>query len=143
MPVEGWIQHSRVNEFLYDWQTFIAGVFALLAAFGTVVVTMIIANKRVTASRKEADKVIAATGEQTETTVRLERERGLREPYYSETGRPFIDSELMIRMLIHSGARPGSVMWITAPGKEFRYFCRALSSRVKSGASNRVNAFGS
>ena len=75
MPVEGWIQHSRVNEFLYDWQTFIAGVFALLAAFGTVVVTMIIANKRVTASRKEADKVIAATLEQTETTVRLERMR--------------------------------------------------------------------
>lgn len=32
MPLESWIQHSRVNEFLYDWQTFIAGIFALAAA---------------------------------------------------------------------------------------------------------------
>jgi hypothetical protein len=33
MPLENWIQHSRVNEFLYDWQTLIAGLVALLAAF--------------------------------------------------------------------------------------------------------------
>ena len=32
MPLENWIQHSRVNQFLYDWQTVIAGVFALVAA---------------------------------------------------------------------------------------------------------------
>ena len=32
MPLEVWIQHSRVNQFLYDWQTIIAGFVALLAA---------------------------------------------------------------------------------------------------------------
>ena len=32
MPLENWIQHSRVDQFLYDWQTVIAGGLALLAA---------------------------------------------------------------------------------------------------------------
>jgi hypothetical protein len=32
MPLENWIPHSRVDEFLYDWQTIIAGVLALAAA---------------------------------------------------------------------------------------------------------------
>ena len=31
MPLEVWIQHSRVDQFLYDWQTVIAGGLALLA----------------------------------------------------------------------------------------------------------------
>lgn len=75
MPLESWIQHSRVNEFLYDWQTVIAGVLALVAAFGTIWMTRRIANRQIKASREEADRVIAATREQTETTVRLERER--------------------------------------------------------------------
>ena len=79
MPLESWIPHSRVNEFLYDWQTLIAGVFALLAGFGTVWVTRHIANRQITASREEADRVIAATREQTETTVHLERQRVLSE----------------------------------------------------------------
>jgi hypothetical protein len=70
MPLESWIQHSRVNEFLYDWQTVIAGVLALVAAFGTVLGTMIIANRQIAASREEADRVIAATREQTEATVK-------------------------------------------------------------------------
>jgi hypothetical protein len=82
MPLESWIQHSRVDQFLYDWQTVIAGVLALIAAFGTVWVTRHTANKQIAASREEADRVIAATRDQTgatvkqtETTVRLERER--------------------------------------------------------------------
>ena len=82
MPLENWIQHSRVDQFLYDWQTVIAGVLALLAGFGTVVATMIIANRQIAASREEADKVIAATRaqtdvtqKQTDTTVRLELTR--------------------------------------------------------------------
>jgi hypothetical protein len=75
MPLENWIQHSRLDQFLYDWQTLIAGGFALVAAFGTVVATIIIANRQITASREEAKRVIAVTREQTETTVRLERER--------------------------------------------------------------------
>ena len=79
MPLESWIQHSRVNEFLYDWQTVIAGVLALVAAFGTIWMTRRIANRQIKASCEEADKVIAATRDQTEATVRLERERVLSE----------------------------------------------------------------
>ncbi len=79
MPLENWIRHSRVDQFLYDWQTVIAGVLAFVAGFGTVVATMIIARRQIAASREEADRVIAATREQTETTVRLERERGASE----------------------------------------------------------------
>jgi hypothetical protein len=75
MPIEDWVQHSRVDRFFYDWQTVIAGVFALAAGILTVVVTMIIARRQIKASRRQADRVIAATREQTETTLRLERER--------------------------------------------------------------------
>ena len=82
MPLEVWIQHSRVDQFLYDWQTVIAGGLALLAGGLTVVVTMIIAHRQIAASREEADRVIAATrdqtkvtAEQTATTVRLEQDR--------------------------------------------------------------------
>ena len=32
MPSEDWIQHCKVAQFLYDWQTLIAGAFALAAA---------------------------------------------------------------------------------------------------------------
>ena len=75
MPLEVWIQHSRLDQFLYDWQTLIAGILALLAGFGTVAATMIIAHRQIVASREEADRVVATTREQTETTVRLEQER--------------------------------------------------------------------
>ena len=71
MPLESWIQHSRVNEFLYDWQTAIAGILALAAGLLTVVVTMIIARRQIDASRAEADRVIAATRAQTEVTREL------------------------------------------------------------------------
>ena len=69
-------------DLLDHWQTVIAGVLALVAAFGTIVVTMIIARRQIGASREEADRVIAATRaqtratvKQTETTVRLDRMR--------------------------------------------------------------------
>ena len=82
MPIEDWIQHSKAAQFLYDWQTVIAGVLALAAAFGTVAATIIIASRQIAASREEANRVVAATreqtsvtAEQTETTVRLERMR--------------------------------------------------------------------
>ena len=65
--------------YLFDWQTLIAGVLAFVAGFGTVVATMIIARRQIAAAREDADKVIVATREQTETTVRLERERVLSE----------------------------------------------------------------
>jgi hypothetical protein len=52
MPLESWIQHSRVNEFLYDWQTVIAGFVALVAALITVWVTLRVERR---ASRRELD----------------------------------------------------------------------------------------
>ena len=73
-------------DLLDHWQTGIAGVLALLAGFGTVAATIIIASRQIAASREEADRVIAATREQTKVTaeqtamtVRLERERVLSE----------------------------------------------------------------
>ena len=69
-------------DLLDHWQTVVAGVLAFAAGFGTVVATMIIASRQIAASREEADRVIAATREQTEatfeqteTTVRLEQMR--------------------------------------------------------------------
>jgi hypothetical protein len=82
MPLEDWVRHSRHDMFLYDWQTLIAGVLALLAGIGTVAaaigaiwVTRSTAKKQIDAAREEADRVIAATRDQTETTVRLEQDR--------------------------------------------------------------------
>jgi hypothetical protein len=42
-------------------QTLFTGVFAVVAAVGTIWVTRHIANRQIAASREEADKVIAAT----------------------------------------------------------------------------------
>ena len=68
--------------FLYDWQTLAAGLFALLAAVGTIRETRSTARKQIDASGEDARKVIAATRDlteatfkQTETTVRLEEKR--------------------------------------------------------------------
>jgi hypothetical protein len=36
MPSEDWIQRWKAAQFLYDWQTLIAGVLALVAAIGTI-----------------------------------------------------------------------------------------------------------
>ena len=68
MPLEDWIQHSIVARFLYDWQTLAAGLFALLAAVGTILATRSTASRQINASREEADRVIAATRAQTEAT---------------------------------------------------------------------------
>jgi hypothetical protein len=71
---------------LDHWQTIIAGVLALAAAFGTILVTRRIANRQIAASREEADRVIAATRaqteatfKQTEATIRLEELRNASE----------------------------------------------------------------
>ena len=53
MPLEDWVRHSRHDMFLYDWQTLIAGGFALLAGL----ITVWVINKQI------------------KTTVRLEQER--------------------------------------------------------------------
>jgi hypothetical protein len=86
MPLEGWIQHSRVDQFLYDWQTVIAGVLALVAALVTILATSLIASRQIAASREEADRMVAAAREQTratfkqtETTFDLEQMRNASE----------------------------------------------------------------
>ena len=59
MPLEGWIQHSRVDQFLYDWQTVIAGSAALLAAIITVWVTLRVERR---ASRREVETLRKSLG---------------------------------------------------------------------------------
>jgi hypothetical protein len=68
-------RYTTFWDWLDHWQTLIAGGFALLAGVGTVVATIIIANRQIAASREEAKRVIAATCEQTATTVNLEQTR--------------------------------------------------------------------
>jgi hypothetical protein len=68
LPLETWIQHSRHDQFLYDWQTLIAGVLAIVAAAVTIWATIRSANREVDVAQ-----------EQIETTLRLERERSARE----------------------------------------------------------------
>ena len=73
MPLEDWVRHSRHDMFLYDWQTLIAGVLALLAAVGTIWVTRHIANGQIGRARTPTRWSLRPA--KTETTVRLERER--------------------------------------------------------------------
>jgi hypothetical protein len=56
------------DQFLYDWQTLIAGVLAVVAAVGTIWTTISSANREVEVAQK-----------QIETTLCLERERAARE----------------------------------------------------------------
>jgi hypothetical protein len=71
MPLEDWIQHSRMNQFLYDWQTLIAGILAVFAAVGTIWTTISSANREIAASQAQT----AVAQKQIETTVDLERMR--------------------------------------------------------------------
>ena len=71
MPLEVWIQHSRVNQFLYDWQTLVAGILAVFAAVGTIWTTISSANREIEASQAQT----AVAQKQIETTLRLERRR--------------------------------------------------------------------
>jgi hypothetical protein len=71
MPLESWVQHSRVDQFLYDWQTLIAGVLAILAAGGTIWATIKSANREIAASQAQT----AVAQKQIEMTLRLEQDR--------------------------------------------------------------------
>jgi hypothetical protein len=59
-----------MRDFVFNWQTLIAGVLAFVAGFGTVVATMIISRRQIAAARAEADRVIDASGEQTRATFK-------------------------------------------------------------------------
>jgi hypothetical protein len=71
MPSEEWLQHWRVAQFLYDWQTLIAGVLAVLAAWRTIRATVESANREIKASQDQT----AVAQKQIETTVRLAEKR--------------------------------------------------------------------
>jgi hypothetical protein len=75
MPLEDWIQHSKVTQFLYDWQTLAAGILAILAAGGTIWATIRSANREISASQAQTD----VAHKQIETTIRLERQRAAHE----------------------------------------------------------------
>jgi hypothetical protein len=71
-----------VARFPYDWQTLAAGLFALLAAVGTIRETRSTARKQIDTSGEDARKVIAATHDlteatfkQSEATIHLEQQR--------------------------------------------------------------------
>ena len=69
--MEDWIQHCTVARFLYDWQTLIAGVLAVLAAVGTIYATIRSADREIAASQEQT----AVAQKQIETTVSLEQKR--------------------------------------------------------------------
>lgn len=71
MPNEGWIQNYALARFLYDWQTLIAGVLAVLSAWRTIGATVQSANREVDASQAQT----AVAQKQIETTIRLEQDR--------------------------------------------------------------------
>ena len=93
MPLEDWIQHCKVAQFFYDWQTIIAGALALLAAWLTV-----------RATKRSTDREIEASQAQIETTIRLERERVSSE---SETLRRSLAVELRQQITGAMGAYDG------------------------------------
>jgi hypothetical protein len=71
MPLEGWIQDYAVARFLYDWQTLVAGVLAVLAAWRTIRATVESANREVKTSQEQT----AVAQKQIETTIQLARKR--------------------------------------------------------------------
>ena len=71
MPSEDWVQHWIAARFLYDWQTLIAGVLAVLAAWRTIRATINSANREVEASHAQT----AVAQKQIETTIDLAQRR--------------------------------------------------------------------
>jgi len=60
-----------VDQFLYDWQTVIAGGLAVLAALGTIWATIGSAGREIKASQAQTD----VAQSQIDTTIRLEQDR--------------------------------------------------------------------
>jgi hypothetical protein len=59
------IHRWNLPQFLFNWQTLIAGVLAGGAAVATIWVTRSTASEQIKASREQADKMVAAAHEQT------------------------------------------------------------------------------
>jgi hypothetical protein len=96
MPIEGWIQHCKVAGFLYDWQTLLAGVLAVLAAWRTIHATVVSASREVKASQEQTAVARDA--------VRLEQEGVARE---IDTLRKSIAVELRLHVARALGAYDG------------------------------------
>jgi hypothetical protein len=62
---------------LYDWQTLVAGILAVLAAFGTIWATINSANREIAAAQRQTDAAL----KQTALTLALDRRRIARESY--------------------------------------------------------------
>jgi hypothetical protein len=75
LPLENWVHHSALWPFLYDWQTLLAGIFALGAAALTVLGTFTSANRQIDAANKQAEKVIAASREAADREVAASRDQ--------------------------------------------------------------------
>jgi hypothetical protein len=71
------IHRWNLRQFLYNWQTLIAGVLAVLAAWRTIRATTQSADREVAASQAQT----AVAQKQIETTLRLERRRAASEGY--------------------------------------------------------------
>jgi hypothetical protein len=72
---------AAAHGWVYDWQTLIAGLLALLAGGVTVWGTLIAANRQVKAAKTTADRQVDAAQEQVRTAQRMERRRISREGY--------------------------------------------------------------
>jgi hypothetical protein len=68
---------SAVGQFIYDWQTLIAGLLALVAGVGTVVATIKSANREIAAAQEQTK----AAQRQTAVTREIEGRRIAREGY--------------------------------------------------------------
>jgi hypothetical protein len=77
MSIEGWIQRWKLAQVFYNWQTLIAGLLAVLAAWRTIRATTKSADREVAASQAQT----AVAQKQIATTLRLDRQRVAREVY--------------------------------------------------------------
>lgn len=69
--------YAGVLKVLYDWQTLITGILALIAALATIRVTIKAANREISAAQEQT----RVAQEQIAVTLRVERRRIARESY--------------------------------------------------------------
>jgi hypothetical protein len=72
---------TGTGQFIYDWQTLIAGLLAVAAGVGTIVATIKSANREIAAAQEQTK----AAQRQTAVTRELERRRIAREGYAFHT----------------------------------------------------------
>src|SRR5271166_1089022 len=76
--------YTGVLKVLYDWQTLITGILALIAALATIRATIKAANREISAAQEQtrvAQEQTRVAQEQIAVTVRVERQRIARESY--------------------------------------------------------------